>query len=223
MCRRCCRKTLFDEPSIVWKAGRTARREGVTFGVTLVGPHQKGADINNLEGDCGSHSLPPTLIRCLPERPDNIRSIGLFLVCSVPPCPRAASRSYPQTGVGVAVTHARKLSPRRIPTGLRGGRAAVLCLHSLRSTLAQVGEQRCQTPEEFKAWSQNLGHSGASRPSRATVALRRRGRPRSFGRWVGQRQAGPTQRTASQSLRTLFAAASEADEEGHCRLIRNGG
>lgn len=32
--------------------------------------------------------------------------------------------------------------------------------HSLRSTLAQLGEQRCQTPEEFKAWSQNLGHSG---------------------------------------------------------------
>jgi integrase len=30
--------------------------------------------------------------------------------------------------------------------------------HSLRKTLAQLGEQVCQTPEEFKAWSQNLGH-----------------------------------------------------------------
>ncbi|OGA49110.1 MAG: recombinase XerC [Betaproteobacteria bacterium RIFCSPLOWO2_12_FULL_62_58] len=30
--------------------------------------------------------------------------------------------------------------------------------HSFRSTLAQLGEKRCQTPEEFKAWSQNLGH-----------------------------------------------------------------
>jgi len=30
--------------------------------------------------------------------------------------------------------------------------------HSFRNTLAQLGEQRCQTPEEFKAWSQNLGH-----------------------------------------------------------------
>ncbi len=30
--------------------------------------------------------------------------------------------------------------------------------HSLRSTLAQLGETVCQTPEEFKAWSQNLGH-----------------------------------------------------------------
>jgi integrase len=30
--------------------------------------------------------------------------------------------------------------------------------HSLRKTLARFGEQRCKTPEEFKAWSQNLGH-----------------------------------------------------------------
>jgi integrase len=30
--------------------------------------------------------------------------------------------------------------------------------HSLRKTLARLGEQNCQSPEEFKAWSQNLGH-----------------------------------------------------------------
>lgn len=30
--------------------------------------------------------------------------------------------------------------------------------HSLRSTLAQFGESICQNPEQFKAWSQNLGH-----------------------------------------------------------------
>lgn len=30
--------------------------------------------------------------------------------------------------------------------------------HSFRNTLAQLGQRRCQTPEEFKAWSQNLGH-----------------------------------------------------------------
>lgn len=30
--------------------------------------------------------------------------------------------------------------------------------HSLRHTLVATGEQRCRTPEEFKAWSQNLGH-----------------------------------------------------------------
>lgn len=32
--------------------------------------------------------------------------------------------------------------------------------HSLRDTLVQLGEQVCRTPEEFKAWSQNLGHEG---------------------------------------------------------------
>jgi integrase len=30
--------------------------------------------------------------------------------------------------------------------------------HSFRKTLAQLGEVRCKTAEEFKAWSQNLGH-----------------------------------------------------------------
>ncbi|WP_411819120.1 site-specific integrase [Hyphococcus formosus] len=30
--------------------------------------------------------------------------------------------------------------------------------HSFRKTLVQYGERVCKTPEEFKAWSQNLGH-----------------------------------------------------------------
>lgn len=30
--------------------------------------------------------------------------------------------------------------------------------HSFRNTLVQLGETICQTPEDFKAWSQNLGH-----------------------------------------------------------------
>ncbi len=33
--------------------------------------------------------------------------------------------------------------------------------HRLRDTLVLLGERLCQTPEQFKAWSQNLGHSGA--------------------------------------------------------------
>jgi len=32
--------------------------------------------------------------------------------------------------------------------------------HSFRDTLVALGEKRCQTPEEFKSWSQNLGHEG---------------------------------------------------------------
>lgn len=31
--------------------------------------------------------------------------------------------------------------------------------HSLRKTLARLGLERCRTPEEFKAWSQNYGHN----------------------------------------------------------------
>ena len=32
--------------------------------------------------------------------------------------------------------------------------------HSFRNTLVRLGETVCKTPEEFKAWSQNLGHDG---------------------------------------------------------------
>lgn len=31
--------------------------------------------------------------------------------------------------------------------------------HSFRNTLVRLGERVCKTPEEFKAWSQNFGHS----------------------------------------------------------------
>lgn len=31
--------------------------------------------------------------------------------------------------------------------------------HSFRSTLARLGQARCKSPEEMKAWSQNLGHT----------------------------------------------------------------
>ena len=32
--------------------------------------------------------------------------------------------------------------------------------HSFRNTLAVLGESLCQSAKEFKAWSQNLGHTG---------------------------------------------------------------
>ena len=32
--------------------------------------------------------------------------------------------------------------------------------HSFRTTLVRLGEAVCRTPEDFKAWSQNLGHEG---------------------------------------------------------------
>ena len=50
--------------------------------------------------------------------------------------------------------------------------------HSFRDTLVQLGEQRCTTPEEFKAWSQNLGHE------RVMTTLT------SYGNVASHRQAG---------------------------------
>lgn len=49
--------------------------------------------------------------------------------------------------------------------------------HSLRSTLVHLGETLCQTPEDFKAWSQNLGHEGVLTTfySYGAVAPRRQG------------------------------------------------
>ena len=49
--------------------------------------------------------------------------------------------------------------------------------HSVRRTLAQLGETMCQTPEQFKAWNQNLGHEGVLTTfySYGSVAERRQG------------------------------------------------
>jgi len=49
--------------------------------------------------------------------------------------------------------------------------------HSLRSTLVQLSYTLCQTPEEVKAWSQNLGHEGVLTTfySYGTVAPGRQG------------------------------------------------
>lgn len=49
--------------------------------------------------------------------------------------------------------------------------------HSFRNTLVRLGEGVCQTPEQFKAWSQNLGHEAVLTTflSYGEVASRRQG------------------------------------------------
>lgn len=49
--------------------------------------------------------------------------------------------------------------------------------HSFRNTLVQLGEGVCKSPEQFKAWSQNLGHEGVLTTflSYGQVASRRQG------------------------------------------------
>jgi integrase/recombinase XerD len=43
--------------------------------------------------------------------------------------------------------------------------------HKLRNTLVQLGESLCQTPEQFKSWSQNLGHEGVMTTLRSYGAV----------------------------------------------------
>lgn len=59
--------------------------------------------------------------------------------------------------------------------------------HSFRNTLASLGEKMCTTPEEFKAWSQNLGHErvlttftsyGEVQPQRQTEIFKELKKPR---------------------------------------------
>lgn len=59
--------------------------------------------------------------------------------------------------------------------------------HSFRTTLVQFGEEICQTPEEFKSWSQNLGHEGVLttffsygevQPRRQAELIKQLGKPR---------------------------------------------
>ena len=53
--------------------------------------------------------------------------------------------------------------------------------HSFRNTLVQLGQTVCQTPEEFKAWSQNLGHEGVLTTFSAMGRWGAGGKGRSFG------------------------------------------
>jgi len=80
---------------------------------------------------------------------------------------------------GLKRTHWSSAAPIR--TIFRGAFQAVglpyFNPHSLRSTLVQLGEATCRTPEEFKAWSQNLGHEGVMTTfySYGQVCTRRQG------------------------------------------------
>jgi integrase/recombinase XerD len=64
--------------------------------------------------------------------------------------------------MGLARRHWTTAEPIReaFKRGFGGAGLPYFPPHSLRKTLVQLGEQLCQSPEEFKAWSQNLGHSG---------------------------------------------------------------
>jgi integrase len=70
--------------------------------------------------------------------------------------------------------------------------------HSFRKTLALFGQEVCQTPEEFKAWSQNLGHESVM----TTFS--------SYGQVAERRQA--------KIIRSLGKEKPELDDDG--RLVQ---
>ena len=84
--------------------------------------------------------------------------------------------------------------------------------HSLRSTLLRLGQTACQTSEDFKAWSQNLGHEGMLTTfySYGTVAPRRQGE-------IIQALANPTGR-ATSSADEVAAAVVRAMRQGGMSL-----
>jgi integrase len=61
---------------------------------------------------------------------------------------------------GLSRTHWSNATPIRVIFREAFERAGLPYFHphAFRRTLAQLGERCCRTPEEFKAWSQNLGH-----------------------------------------------------------------
>jgi len=63
---------------------------------------------------------------------------------------------------GLARTHWSNAGPIRAIFREAFERAGVRYAnpHSFRATLAGLGEKLCKSPEEFKAWSQNMGHEG---------------------------------------------------------------
>lgn len=82
--------------------------------------------------------------------------------------------------------------------------------HSFRHTLAQLGEQVCRSPEEFKAWSQNLGHEhvmttfnsyGKVSPSRQAELIRQLGTP-----------STPAQRDLAELLRQIVTVVENQQQ-----------
>jgi integrase len=81
--------------------------------------------------------------------------------------------------------------------------------HSFRNTLVQLGQKVCKTPEQFKAWSQNLGHEKV-----LTTFL-------SYGEVACQRQGEIIRNLATPQR----PAATDADEiaEAVCKKLRSSG
>jgi integrase len=82
--------------------------------------------------------------------------------------------------------------------------------HSFRNTLVQLGQEICKTPEQFKAWSQNLGHEKV-----LTTFL-------SYGEVACQRQGEIIRSLAAKPPHATQTDANEIAEAVFKRLSRAG-
>ena len=88
-----------------------------------------------------------------------------------------ASRQF--EAVGLERNHWSSASPIRsiFQDAFKGAGLPYFNPHSFRHLLVRLGETLCQSPEQFKAWSQNLGHEGVLTTfySYGDVSARRQG------------------------------------------------
>ncbi len=77
-----------------------------------------------------------------------------------PPCERGIGKDGLFTTIGFRRTHWKNADAIRqaFKTSFESVGLPYFHPHSVRHTLALLGETICKTPEDFKAWSQNLGH-----------------------------------------------------------------
>ena len=77
-----------------------------------------------------------------------------------PPCERGIGKDGLFTVIGFRRTHWKNADAIRqaFKTAFESVGLPYFHPHSVRHTLALLGEIICKTPEDFKAWSQNLGH-----------------------------------------------------------------
>ena len=82
--------------------------------------------------------------------------------------------------------------------------------HSFRRTLALLGERTCRTPEQFKAWSQNLGHEDVLTTFTSYGAVSPHRQAELILALDGQAPAEPSEGTEDRLARLERAFAAQA-------------
>ena len=91
--------------------------------------------------------------------------------------------------------------------------------HSFRNTLVQLGQDICRTPEQFKAWSQNLGHEKVLTTflSYGEVACQRQGEIMNALAETGSLQRSGAEEIADAVLKKL--RESGVGMQARCRVV----